>query len=80
MDPEIMDFIETILVYKLPHLTRQEILTMLALDAVELKQTRFFKRSHKKRESEAARKAARKVVKMDIWKAANKKACGWSAG
>lgn len=37
-----LDFIETILVYKLPHLTREEIKKMLALNDIELKQTRFF--------------------------------------
>jgi predicted transposase/invertase (TIGR01784 family) len=40
--PEGMDFIETILVYKLPNLSRQEIITMLALNDIELKQTRFY--------------------------------------
>ena len=37
-----MDFIETILVYKLPRLSREEIKTMLALNEIELKQTRFY--------------------------------------
>ena len=37
-----LDFIETILVYKLPQLSREEIRTMLALNEVELKQTRFY--------------------------------------
>lgn len=37
-----LDFIETILVYKLPHLSREEIKAMLALNDVELKQTRFY--------------------------------------
>ena len=40
--PEIIDFIETILVYKLPTLSRQEIIAMLTLDNIELKQTRFY--------------------------------------
>ena len=40
--PDIIDFIETILVYKLPTLTRQEIIAMLTLDNIELKQTRFY--------------------------------------
>ncbi|MFZ4701569.1 MAG: DUF2887 domain-containing protein, partial [Candidatus Methylumidiphilus sp.] len=34
-----MDFIETILVYKLPNLSRQEIITMLSLNDFVLKQT-----------------------------------------
>jgi predicted transposase YdaD len=37
-----LDFIETILVYKLPYLSREEIKTMLALNDIELKQTRFY--------------------------------------
>ena len=37
-----LDFIETILVYKLPRLSREEIRTMLALNEIELKQTRFY--------------------------------------
>jgi predicted transposase/invertase (TIGR01784 family) len=40
--PDIIDFIETILVYKLPTLSRQEIIAMLTLDNLELKQTRFY--------------------------------------
>ncbi len=39
---EGLDFIETILVYKLPHLSREEIKKMLALNDIELKQTRFY--------------------------------------
>jgi len=37
-----IDFIETILVYKLPNLNRQEIIAMLNLDNITLKQTRFY--------------------------------------
>ena len=37
-----LDLIETILVYKLPRLSREEIKTMLALNDIELKQTRFY--------------------------------------
>jgi predicted transposase/invertase (TIGR01784 family) len=39
---ESLDFIETILVYKLPNLSREEIRAMLALNDIELKQTRFY--------------------------------------
>ena len=42
IDLDSLDFIETILVYKLPHLSREEIKKMLALNEVELKQTRFY--------------------------------------
>ena len=38
---DILNFVETVLVYKLPQLTREEIKTMLGLDT-ELKQTRFY--------------------------------------
>ena len=38
---DILNFVETVLVYKLPHLTREEIKSMLGLDT-ELKQTRFY--------------------------------------
>ena len=37
-----VDFIETILVYKLPKLSREEIKEMIGLQDIELKQTRFY--------------------------------------
>ena len=40
---DILNFVETVLVYKLPHLTREEIKAMLALEDIELKQTRFYR-------------------------------------
>ena len=39
---DILNFVETVLVYKLPQLTREEIKAMLALEDIELKQTRFY--------------------------------------
>lgn len=39
---EWLDFIETILVYKLPHLSREEIKQMIGIQDIELKQTRFY--------------------------------------
>lgn len=42
IDTETLDFIETILVYKLPRLSREEIRKMLNVQNVELKQTRFY--------------------------------------
>ena len=39
---ELLDWVETILVYKLPRLSREESQTMLGFCAVELKQTRFY--------------------------------------
>ena len=44
IDLESLDFIETILVYKLPHLSREEIKKMLSVYEVEIKQTRFIKK------------------------------------
>lgn len=38
----VLDFIETVLVYKLPHLSREDIKAMLELNDIELKQTRFY--------------------------------------
>jgi len=38
----IVNLVETILVYKLPTLSREEILTMLELTDIDLKQTRFY--------------------------------------
>jgi predicted transposase/invertase (TIGR01784 family) len=40
--PVFLDLLETILVYKLPQLSRQEIQAMLHLPDVDLKQTRFY--------------------------------------
>lgn len=42
LDKEMLEFIETVLVYKLPNLSREEIRTMLGLNDVQLKQTRFY--------------------------------------
>jgi predicted transposase/invertase (TIGR01784 family) len=40
---EWLDFIETILVYKFPRLSREEIKLMIGLQDIELKQTRFYR-------------------------------------
>lgn len=40
---EWLDFIETILVYKFPQLSREEIKLMIGLQDIELKQTRFYR-------------------------------------
>jgi predicted transposase/invertase (TIGR01784 family) len=45
-DPTLINFIETILVYKLPRSTREEIQTMLGITDVDLKQTRFYQDVH----------------------------------
>ncbi len=44
-DPQIQqffDFVETILIYKLPHLTREEIQAMLHWPEVDIRQTRVY--------------------------------------
>jgi len=41
--PELLDFVETVMVYKLPRSTREEIQAMLGLTDIDLKQTRFYK-------------------------------------
>jgi predicted transposase/invertase (TIGR01784 family) len=41
-DRETLEFIETVVVYKLPKLSREEIRIMLGLNDVSLKQTRFY--------------------------------------
>ncbi len=51
-----LDFIETILVYKLPRLSREEIKTMLALNEIELKQTRFYQEIAEEERQEGERK------------------------
>ena len=42
IDLDGLDFIETILVYKLPHLSREEIKQMLSVYEVKLQDTRFY--------------------------------------
>ncbi len=37
-----LDWLETVLIYKLPRLTREEILAMFGFNDIELKQTRFY--------------------------------------
>ncbi len=39
---DLVNFIETVLVYKLPQCTREEIQTMIGLTDIDLKQTRFY--------------------------------------
>jgi len=43
---DIINFIETVLVYKLPRSTREELQTMLGLTDIDLKQTRFYQDVH----------------------------------
>jgi|GEM_PF-1277202 hypothetical protein len=46
LEPDLINFIETILVYKLPRSTREEIKTMLGITDIDLKQTRFHQDVH----------------------------------
>ena len=41
-EQNVIEFVETILVYKFPRLSREEIRTMLGFNNIELKQTRFY--------------------------------------
>ena len=45
-DPALINFIETILVYKLPRSTREEIQAMLGITDIDLKQTQFYQDVH----------------------------------
>ena len=58
--PDGLDFIETILVYKLPRLSREEIKTMLALNEIELKQTRFYQEVVEEERQKASRRPSRR--------------------
>lgn len=42
VSPDMLNFIETVLAYKLPDLSREEVKKMLALDKLELKNSRFY--------------------------------------
>lgn len=42
LSKNMLEFIETVLIYKLPELSREEIRIMLALNDVQLKHTRFY--------------------------------------
>jgi predicted transposase YdaD len=39
---QLLDLIETIIVYKLPHLSREEIVKMLGFTEIDVRQTRFY--------------------------------------
>jgi predicted transposase YdaD len=40
-----LELLETVLVYKLPHFTREEIQTMFGFNDIDLKQTRFYQQA-----------------------------------
>ncbi len=54
----VLDLIETILVYKLPTLSRDEIKAMLNLPDTDLKQTRFYREVFAEGQAEAQRHTA----------------------
>ena len=70
IDLEGLDFIETILVYKLPHLSREEIKKMLSVYEVELKQTRFYQEV-----SAEGREEGREEGKQEGLKAGKQEEC-----
>jgi len=57
---EWLDFIETILVYKFPQLSREEIKQMIGLQDIELKQTRFYRDVFSEGEQEGLEKGLEK--------------------
>jgi predicted transposase/invertase (TIGR01784 family) len=57
-----LDFIETIIVYKLPHLSREEIKKMLALNEIELKQTRFYQEIAEEERQEGIQEGIQKGI------------------
>lgn len=61
---ETLDFIETILVYKLPRLNREEIRIMLGLEDVQLKQTRFYQEAKEEGLEEGLEKGLEKGLQQ----------------
>ena len=62
LSADALNFIETVLVYKLPHLSREDIKTMLALNDIELKQTRFYKEIAEEERQEGMQKGMQKGI------------------
>ncbi len=60
----LWDLIETILVYKLPNLSRDEIKAMLHLPDTDLKQTRFYKEVFAEGRDEAQRRTAQNLLRQ----------------
>ena len=74
--PALVDWVETLLVYKLPRLSREEIRNMLNVLNVELQQTRFYQEVFAEGLEEGRRrKAARKASNRVKRKASAKNAC-----
>ena len=62
----LVDWVETLLVYKLPRLSREEIQKMLAIFNVELKQTRFYKEVFAEGLEEGIQKGIQKGIQEGI--------------
>ena len=62
--PVFLDLLETILVYKLPQLSREEIQAMLHLPDVDLKQTRFYQDVFAEGQEEGRQREAALVLRM----------------
>ncbi|MEI2782166.1 MAG: DUF2887 domain-containing protein [Candidatus Competibacter sp.] len=58
----LLDLVETILVYKLPTMSREEVRRMLELHDVDLKQTRFYQEVFAEGESEGEARLLRKQL------------------
>ncbi len=58
----LLDLVETILVYKLPTMSREEVRRMLELHDVDLKQTRFYREVFAEGESEGEARLLRKQL------------------
>jgi predicted transposase/invertase (TIGR01784 family) len=59
----LLDWVETILVYKLPTMSREEVRRMLELHDVDLKQTRFYQEVFAEGESEGELKGELKLLR-----------------
>jgi len=61
---QILGFIETIVIYKFPHLSRQEVEAMLGLDLI--KHTRVYQEVHQEAQLEAKLEAVPRLLKMGL--------------
>lgn len=61
---QILGFIETIIIYKFPHLSRQEVEAMLGLDLI--KNTRVYQEVQQEAKLEAKLEAVPRLLKMGL--------------
>jgi predicted transposase YdaD len=59
---QILDLVETIMVYKLPNLSREEIQVMLGFTEMDVKQTRFYQDVYAEGEQEGRQEEATALV------------------